>query len=146
MTLHIGTRRGFFTTTTTFIITCILLLGAAKALTVDDVSLCDASRAPKNGGVGNCSSFLPIGQTCKPTCNEGFMLAKGGRQSYCASGGKLSYEAKCVVDGCFVIKKHAAQVRNPKPMNEIIVNPDGKRDKTILVSKDDREMHVDVNF
>ena len=73
------------------------------------------------------------------------MLAKGGRQSYCASGGKLSYEAKCVVDGCFVIKKHAAQVRKPKPMNEIIVNPDGKRDKTILVSKDDREMHIDVN-
>ena len=73
------------------------------------------------------------------------MLAKGGRQSYCASDGKLSYEAKCVVDGCFVIKKHAAQVRQPKPMNEIIVNSDGKGDKTILVSKDDREMHVDVN-
>ena len=36
-------------------------------------------------------------------------------------------------------------MRKPKPMNEIIVNPDGKRDKTILVSKDDREMHIDVN-
>ena len=73
------------------------------------LSHCDASQPPKNGGVGNCSSLLPIGHTCKPTCDEGFMLAKGGRQSYCASDGKLSYEAKCVVDGCFVIKKHAAQ-------------------------------------
>ena len=30
-------------------------------------------------------------------------------------------------------------------MNEIIVNSDCKGDKTILVSKDEREMHVDVN-
>ncbi|CAL6273406.1 unnamed protein product [Bathycoccus prasinos] len=109
------------------------------------LSHCDASEPPKNGGVGNCSSLLPLGQTCKPKCAEGFMLAEGGRQSYCASDGKLSYEAECVFDGCFVIKKHEAQVRQPKAMNEIIVNSDGKGDKTILVSKDEREMHVDVN-
>jgi len=109
------------------------------------LSHCDASEPPKNGGVGNCSSLLPLGQTCKPKCAEGFMLAEGGRQSYCASDGKLSYEAECVFDGCFVIKKHEAQVRQPKAMNEIIVNYDGKGDKTILVSKDEREMHVDVN-
>ena len=109
------------------------------------LSHCDASEPPKNGGVGNCSSLLPSGQTCKPKCAEGFMLAEGGRQSYCASDGKLSYEAECVFDGCFVIKKHEAQVRQPKAMNEIIVNSDGKGDKTILVSKDEREMHVDVN-
>ena len=59
MTLHIGTRR-FFTTTTTFIITCILLLGAAKALTVDDVSdlhnsvIADTSKNGKKcGNPGN---------------------------------------------------------------------------------------------
>ncbi|CAL6437615.1 unnamed protein product [Bathycoccus prasinos] len=109
------------------------------------LSHCDASEPPKNGGVGNCSSLLPLGQTCKPKCAEGFMLAEGGRQSYCASDGKLSYEAECVFDGCFVIKKHEAQVLQPKAMNEIIVNSDGKGDKTILVSKDEREMHVDVN-
>ena len=74
------------------------------------------------------------------------MLAKGGRQTRCGADGKLSYEAKCVVDGCFVIKNHAAQrARRPKPMDEIIVDPDSKGDKTILVSKDDREMHIDVN-
>ena len=42
------------------------------------LSHCDASEPPKNGGVGNCSSLLPSGQTCKPKCAEGFMLAEGG--------------------------------------------------------------------
>ena len=30
-------------------------------------------------------------------------------------------------------------------MNEIIVHPDGKDEKTVLVSKDEREMHVEVD-
>ena len=106
---------------------------------------CDASVAPENGDIGNCTSKLPIGQTCRPVCADGFVLALSGKQSYCAPDGKLSYEAECVYDSCFVLERNAAQERKQKPMNEIIVHPDGKDEKTVLVSKDEREMHVEVD-
>ena len=106
---------------------------------------CDASVAPENGDIGNCTSELPIGQTCRPVCADGFVLALSGKQSYCAPDGKLSYEAECVYDSCFVLERNAAQERKQKPMNEIIVHPDGKDEKTVLVSKDEREMHVEVD-
>ena len=106
---------------------------------------CDASVAPENGDIGNCTSELPIGQTCRPVCADGFVLALSGKQSYCAPDGKLSYEAECVYDSCFILERNAAQERKQKPMNEIIVHPDGKDEKTVLVSKDEREMHVEVD-
>jgi hypothetical protein len=108
---------------------------------------CDASEPPTNGDVGNCTSTLPIGETCKPSCAEGFVLANGGKQTRCASDGKLSYRAECVYDGCYVIERNApaAQARQTKPMNEIITHPDGKSEKTVLVSKDEREIHVNVD-
>ena len=106
---------------------------------------CDASVAPENGDIGNCTSTLPIGQTCRPVCADGFVLALSGKQSYCAPDGKLSYEAECVYDSCFILERNAAQERKQKPMNEIIVHPDGKDEKTVLVSKDEREMHVEVD-
>ena len=64
---------------------------------------CDASVAPENGDIGNCTSELPIGQTCRPVCADGFVLALSGKQSYCAPDGKLSYEAECVYDSCFIL-------------------------------------------
>ena len=74
------------------------------------------------------------------------MLANAGKQTRCGSDGKLSYEAECVADGCFVIEKNAAtRARETKPMNAIITNPDGKHEKTVLVSKDEREIHVNVD-
>jgi len=108
---------------------------------------CDASEPPQSGDVGNCTSTLPIGETCKPSCEEGFVLANGGKQTRCASDGKLSYRAECVYDGCYVIERNApaAQARKTKPMNEIITHPDGKSEKTVLVSKDEREIHVNVD-
>jgi surface protein len=36
---------------------------------------CDASVAPKHGGVGDCTDTLMSGQTCTPTCDEGYGLS-----------------------------------------------------------------------
>ena len=36
---------------------------------------CDASVAPKHGGVGDCTDTLMSGQTCTPTCDEGYALS-----------------------------------------------------------------------
>ena len=36
---------------------------------------CDASLAPNNGAVGNCTSSLAHGQTCQPTCNATFTVS-----------------------------------------------------------------------
>ena len=35
---------------------------------------CDASTAPTNGGVGNCTSSLASGSSCQPTCDEGYSV------------------------------------------------------------------------
>lgn len=35
---------------------------------------CDASTAPTNGGLGNCTDTLEIGSTCQPTCDTGYTL------------------------------------------------------------------------
>ena len=35
---------------------------------------CDASTAPTNGGLGNCTDTLEIGSTCQPTCDTGYKL------------------------------------------------------------------------
>ena len=36
---------------------------------------CDASTAPTNGAVGNCTSSLASGSTCQPTCNSGYTVS-----------------------------------------------------------------------
>ena len=50
-------------------------------------SICDASVAPENGAVGDCSSSLQIGDSCQPTCSSGFNPS-GPRT--CVDGGVLS--------------------------------------------------------
>ena len=36
---------------------------------------CDASAAPANGAVGDCTSTLASGSTCQPTCNAGYTVS-----------------------------------------------------------------------
>ena len=36
---------------------------------------CDASTAPTDGSVGNCTSSLAHGATCQPTCNSGYTVS-----------------------------------------------------------------------
>ena len=47
------------------------------------VADCDASQAPSHGGVGNCTSSLPSGSICLPSCNTGYKLL---RESSCSAG------------------------------------------------------------
>ena len=35
---------------------------------------CDASTAPRNGNVGDCTAFLEPGETCQPTCDPGYAV------------------------------------------------------------------------
>jgi len=44
---------------------------------------CDASAAPENGDVGDCTATLLSGTTCQPTCDAGFTVS---RFSYCDGG------------------------------------------------------------
>merc|ERR1712164_116808 len=39
------------------------------------ISPCDASSAPTNGGVGDCTSSLASGSTCQPTCDTGYTVS-----------------------------------------------------------------------
>ena len=36
---------------------------------------CDASTAPTNGAVGDCTNSLASGSTCQPTCNSGYTVS-----------------------------------------------------------------------
>jgi len=38
-------------------------------------SPCDASAAPENGAVGDCTSTLASGSTCQPTCDDGYTVS-----------------------------------------------------------------------
>ena len=38
-------------------------------------ALCDASAAPSNGSVGNCTNSLASGSTCQPTCDSGYTVS-----------------------------------------------------------------------
>ena len=38
-------------------------------------SPCDASAAPANGGVGDCTNSLASGSTCQPTCDTGYTVS-----------------------------------------------------------------------
>jgi hypothetical protein len=44
---------------------------------------CDASAAPENGDIGDCTATLMSGTTCQPTCDAGFTVS---RFSYCDGG------------------------------------------------------------
>merc|ERR1712048_1543382 len=44
---------------------------------------CDASAAPTNGGVGDCTSSLASGSTCAPTCSTGYTVSGA---SSCTTG------------------------------------------------------------
>jgi hypothetical protein len=49
---------------------------------VTDVT-CDASMAPSNGGVGDCTKLLAHGSSCTPTCDDGYTLDAA---TNCSSG------------------------------------------------------------
>ena len=56
----------------------------SPALCLDTSGLaCDASAAPENGDVGDCTATLLSGTTCQPTCDAGFTVS---RFSYCDGG------------------------------------------------------------
>ena len=44
---------------------------------------CDASTAPTNGGVGDCTNSLASGSTCQPTCDSGYTVSG---TSSCSAG------------------------------------------------------------
>jgi len=52
---------------------------------------CDASTAPANGNVGDCTSNLKAGERCQPVCDDGYAVSG---PSYCAAGTLLM--ATCV--------------------------------------------------
>ena len=45
--------------------------------------------APVNGALGDCGSSLDDGESCNPTCNDGFEFT-GGVSAYDCKGGELS--------------------------------------------------------
>ncbi|CAL6292695.1 unnamed protein product [Bathycoccus prasinos] len=49
-------------------------LGTLTAATCS-ANPCDASAAPANGAVGDCTSTLASGSTCQPTCNTGYTVS-----------------------------------------------------------------------
>ena len=58
-------------------------------------SPCDASTAPSNGGVGDCTSSLASGSTCQPTCDTGYTVSG---PSSCSLG--VLTAATCEPDPC----------------------------------------------
>jgi hypothetical protein len=59
------------------------------------VAPCDASVAPINGSVGDCSTSLTSASTCQPTCNIGYTVSG---PSSCFLG--LLTEATCSANPC----------------------------------------------
>ena len=57
-------------------------LGTLTAATCEP-NPCDASAAPANGDVGDCTSSLASGSTCQPTCNDGYTVSG---TSSCSAG------------------------------------------------------------
>jgi len=57
---------------------CDVVSSPASALSDDAEcvpSPCDASAAPADGGVGDCTSSLASGSTCQPTCDDGYAVS-----------------------------------------------------------------------
>jgi len=57
---------------------------------------CDASAAPAGGGAGDCTETLEAGDTCQPTCNDGYTVS--GKSS-CDKFGAFS-AASCQAKPC----------------------------------------------
>ena len=57
-----------------------VLISTASASSV--TFSCDASAPPENGGVGDCTAALPEGDSCTPTCDEGFASSRRRRTGY----------------------------------------------------------------
>ena len=68
---------------------------APVTYTYDLAIFCDASTAPTNGGLGNCTDSLEIGSTCQPTCDTGYTLF--GERS-CVDGTTVD-AADCLLPG-----------------------------------------------
>ena len=66
----------------------VLIAPSAASVTFS----CDASAPPENGGVGDCAAALSEGDSCTPTCNQGFKLSR--RHTECTPQGIL--ESRCV--------------------------------------------------
>ena len=58
-------------------------------------NLCDASMAPNNGGVGDCTNSLASGSTCQPTCKSGYTVSG---TSSCTAGTLTA--ATCSANPC----------------------------------------------
>ena len=58
---------------------------------------CDASLAPANGTIGDCTPYLPSGKYCLPQCNDGFELTN---YTSCKFG--ILEPSKCVPMACSV--------------------------------------------
>jgi len=63
---------------------------------------CDASAAPTNGGVGDCTDTLASGSTCQPTCDSGYTVSGSSScttgsltAATCEAPTKLSDGLKC---------------------------------------------------
>eukprot|EP00808_Paulinella_micropora_P011720 g79913.t1 len=54
--------------------------------------------SPAYGGLGMCPAYLPHGKSCVPTCDYGY----GVQGKFYCDNGKLTSEAKCVVQTCKV--------------------------------------------
>ena len=66
----------------------VLIAPSAASVTFS----CDASAPPENGSVGDCAAALSEGDSCTPTCNQGFKLSR--RHTECTPQGIL--ESRCV--------------------------------------------------
>ena len=67
-----------------------VLISTASASSV--TFSCDASAPPENGGVGDCTAALTEGDSCTPTCDEGFTSSR--RRTECTPHGIL--ESRCI--------------------------------------------------
>jgi hypothetical protein len=48
------------------------LAGTLTNVSICKPNCCDASEPPNHGSVGDCSSCLPHGETCTPSCDDGY--------------------------------------------------------------------------
>jgi hypothetical protein len=60
---------------------------------------CDASTAPANGAVGDCTGTLALGASCTPTCNAGYTLA-GSRTCSSTAPAVYTDTAACNAPPC----------------------------------------------
>ena len=72
----------------------------SKQDNTDLTNTCDASVAPTNGGVGDCTSTLASGKTCTPTCDVGYTLwsPDGSNMTSCHLGNLTA--ASCLANSC----------------------------------------------